>query len=109
MTDSVQLSWPPRIVSPADTLINGFFNWSTILYRGGYFAYLYLWSDSLGFLWKSPQPPEPIYGHETPDSESLVLPSPPAPLAAGKYYCGVKVEIPGANIQSIALRQFYVP
>jgi hypothetical protein len=106
-TDSAQLSWPPTIVFPVDTLIDGLFKWSTILYRGGYYSYLYLWSDSLGLLWTSPQPSEPIYGHETPDSESIILPSPPAPLAPGKYYCGVKVEIPGANIQSMALRQFY--
>jgi hypothetical protein len=105
--DSAQLSWPPTIVSPVDTLFNGLFKWSTILYRGGYYTYLYLWSDSLGLLWTSPQPSEPIYGHETPDSQSIILPAPPAPLAPGKYYCGVKVLMPGENIQSMALRQFY--
>jgi hypothetical protein len=107
--DSVQLSWPPSITAPVDTLRNGLFKWSTVLYLGGYYTSLYLWSDSLGFLWKSLPPAEPTYGHETADSQFLVLPSPPAPLAAGRYFCGVKVEIPGANIQSMALRQFYVP
>ena len=105
-TDSIQLSWPPTIISPVDTLFDGLFKWSTILYRGGYYTYLSLWSDSLGLVWTS-QPSEPIYGHETPDFESITLPSPPAPLAPGKYYCGVKVEIPGENIQSMTLRQFY--
>jgi hypothetical protein len=109
--DSIILSWPPALISPetGDTLRGGVFKWSTVLYRSGYYTYLYLWSDSSGFLWKSERPAEPIYGHETPDSESLVLPSPPAPLARGKYFCGVKVEIPGAAIQSMALRPFYAP
>lgn len=107
--DSIQLSWPPRITAPVDTLRGGLFKWTTIRYLGGYYTGLSLWSDSLGLIWKGPKPSEPIYGHETADSESLVLPSPPAPLAPGKYYCSVKVEIPGANIQSIALRQFYAP
>ncbi len=107
--DSVQLSWPPRITAPVDTLRNGLFTWSTILYLGGYYTSLSLWSDSRGLLWNSRPPDEPIYGHETPDSEALILPSPPAPLARGRYFCGVKVQIPGANIQSLAIRQFYVP
>jgi hypothetical protein len=109
LADSVQLSWPPRITAPGDTLRDNLFKWSTILYLGGYYSGLSIWSDSLGFIWKSPPPDEPTYGHETSDSESLVLPSPPAPLPPGKYFCGVKVYIPGANIQSMALRQFYAP
>jgi hypothetical protein len=108
--DSVILSWPPLIIFPEaeGALRDNTFKWSTILYRSGYYTYLFLWSDSPGVFWKSPRPAEPTYGHETPDSQSFTLPSPPAPLAAGDYYCGVKVEIPGAGIQSIAVRRFHV-
>ena len=108
-TDSVTLSWPPRITEPVDTLRGGIFRWETVRYLGGYYTSLSIWSDLEGLIWKSPKPLEPIYGHETPDSESLVLPSPPAPLPTGRYFCSVKVEIPGASIQSIAIRQFYAP
>jgi hypothetical protein len=106
--DSVKLSWPPHITEPVDTLLNNKFKWSTVRYLGGYYATLYLWNDS-GLVWNSPRPEEPQYGHETPDSETLVLPSPPASLLPGAYYCGVKIQIPGEDIQSLALRQFYVP
>ncbi len=107
--DSIRLTWPPRITYPEDTLKNNLFQWSTVLYLGGYYSYLYLWEDARGLLWTSPRPEEPTYGHETPDSHTVTLLSPPGPLSPGKYFCGVKVEIPGARIQSMAIRQFYAP
>jgi hypothetical protein len=107
--DSILLTWTPMTVYPTDTLKENIFKWSTRGYQGGYFAYMILWNDTAGLLWTSPKPSEPTYGSVTADSFSAQLPFALYPLNTGKYYYGVKVEIPGVTIETIIIREFYAP
>jgi hypothetical protein len=109
VVDSILLTWTPTAVYPVDTLKDNIFKWWTRGYQGGYFAYMILWSDASGLLWTSPKPPEPTYGSVIEDTFSVRLPSPLYPLSPGKYYYGVKVEIPGVPIETITIREFYAP
>ena len=108
--DSALLTWTPTDVYPVDTLKENLFKWSTRSYQGGYISYMLLWGDAAeGLLWTSPKPPEPTYGTVSEDSFSVQLPSSLYPLPTGKYYYGVKVEFPGADVESIVIREFYAP
>jgi hypothetical protein len=107
--DSIRICWPPRPSSSGDTLRQNSFKWYTIQYMAGYFTYLFLWSHSRGLIWTSPRPSEPSYGHETLDSFYVSLPSSLYPLERGAYSYGLKVEMPGENIQSLAVQEFYAP
>ena len=107
--DSLQLCWPPLPQSPLDTLRKNRFAWQTVRYLAGYFTYMFLWNDARGLIWASPKPSEPSYGHETADSFFVRLPDSLYPLTPGAYWYGAKVEIPGGNIQSLSVQQFYAP
>jgi hypothetical protein len=107
--DSIRLCWAPRPGAPVDTINQNIFTWYTIEYLAGYFTYLFLWSDTRGLVWTSPKPNEPSYGHETLDSFLVKLPDALYPLARGVYWYGLKVEIPGENIQTLAVQEFYAP
>jgi hypothetical protein len=109
VVDSILLTWTPTTVYPIDTLKDNIFRWWTRGYQGGYFSYMVLWSEANGLLWTSPKPPEPTYGTVIEDTFSVKLPSTLYPLNSGKYYYGVKVEIPGVTIETIIIREFYAP
>jgi hypothetical protein len=106
--DSIRLCWAPIAGYPTDTLKQNLFKWYTIQYMAGYFTYLYLWNET-GLCWTSPMPNEPSYGHETLDSFFVHLPDSLYPLATGDYWYGLKVEIPGENIQTLAIQEFHAP
>jgi hypothetical protein len=107
--DSIRICWPPRFGYPADTLQKNEFKWYTIQYMAGYFTYMYLWNADGSLKWTSNKPSEPSYGHESLDSFSTYLPDSMYPLTSGNYWYGLKVEIPGENIQSLTIQGFYAP
>ena len=108
-TDSIRICWAPLVGYPQDTLKQNLFKWYTIQYMAGYFTYLYLWDETKGLCWTSPMPNEPSYGHETLDSFFVHLPDSLYPLATGDYWYGLKVEIPGENIQTLTIQEFHAP
>jgi hypothetical protein len=107
--DSIRICWPPLFSCPADTMKQNLFKWYTIQYMSGYYTYLYLWNADGDIKWTSDKPSEPSYGHETLDSFYAYLPDSLYPLKTGNYWYGLVVEIPGENIKSLTVQEFYAP
>jgi hypothetical protein len=109
--DSFYLAWPPDIIRPSetDTVIPDTLMWDVSGVMGGYFTYVFLFSDSEGFLWQSPRPGIPVYSeHDKTDRFTVVVPQSVPLTSGGTYYWAAMVEIPTGSASSIALSRFYV-
>jgi hypothetical protein len=105
-TDSIVLLWPPQLL--VDTLRGDSLAWSVSSVQAGFFTTMYLYSDSIGLVWKNPRPDTPSF---LTDGQTMIftqkIPSSLLPLSAGVYYWAAKIEAPALNAQSIALRRLY--
>ena len=108
---SLTLAIQPILIQPLDTLNTNQFSWQVWGYMiMGSYTTTFAFADSTRILWEAPATAESFLGESGHDDLQQALPDSLWPLARGRYFWSVKLDITGGNNpQSIIVGSCDVP